>query len=172
MILAVFYTFKNIALYAQESKMRKNVKCIFCLELTFLQTHKFEIFIKQFLKKVANVDEKICCNFIAVTFSQISFQFQTNSTIAHLFHHVLYRGWRRLSMWKKVKENSFSGQDVAFFCQKVCLVSRSAPTKSKFSKKSGIVTKIAFNFEHETARLLLLKFNCFSKSSSLLIMQK
>ena len=90
-VLAVFYIFKDIALYAQENKMRRNFKYIFCLQSTFLQTHKFEIFIKQFLKKVANVDKKFFCNFNAVTFQQISFQSQINSTNAHLFQHVLYR---------------------------------------------------------------------------------
>ena len=98
--------------------MRRNTKYIFPSQSIFLQTYKFGFSIKQNLKKVARVDVKICCNFIAVTFSPFFFQSQINSTIAHLFQHVIYRRWRRLSMWKKVKENSFSGWNVAFFARR------------------------------------------------------
>ena len=98
--------------------MRQNIKYIFSLLWLFLQTHKIGFLIKQIFKKVACVDSKIFCKVFAATFSQISFKPQINSTIAHLFQHVLYRGRRHLSMWKKVKENSFSGWNIAFFTRR------------------------------------------------------
>ena len=82
------------------------------------RSHEIGFLIKQFLKNVACVDSKMFCNFIAVTLQQISFRDHINSTIAHLFHFALWCRWCPFEHVKKVKENSFSRWNVAFFTRR------------------------------------------------------
>ena len=128
--------------------MRRNFKYIFSSQLIFLQLYKLGFLIKQILKKVAYVDVKICCNFIAVTFSQISFQSQINSTIAHLFSTCVISRLTLLKHMKKSERKFFFRSRCCLFSQKACLVSRSVQAKFEFSQNSRFFAKVAFNLKH------------------------
>ena len=141
----------------KKAKWEEIANMFFLRNELFFTTINLDFWLSNFFKKVACVDSKMFCNFIAVTLQQNSFLDQINSSIAHLFHFALWCRWCPFKHVKNMKEKFFFRLKYCLFCQKLYWVSRSAQRKFEFLQKSRICTKIACNFGKETTKLLQMK---------------
>ena len=148
--------------------MRKNNKYIFSWQSIFLRSYKFRFLIKQFLKNVACVDYKMLCNFIAVTFSHISFPDSYQFDDSASFSSCVTSALTSLKHVKKSERKFFFRLKYGLFHQKVCLVSWSAQRKSEFLQKSKMCTKICFSTSNWNKMLFTDELTCFQEAFILL----